>query len=231
MREAELRTAIEGPARQAGLRLEAGLVDLLVRDVINQPGALPLLSHALAEIWSRREGRVLTVSAYRDSGGVHGAVSRTAEELYASLPERQRPVARSLFLRLVSVAGDGEAVRHRLSRKMLAANQGDVGQHAGAGPAADGERGRAGDRSRGTGPRLAPPTALARGGPGWSAHPRPSVTSAEDWAERGRDPAELYRGARLEAANEWVARSSVELSATEDELPRRQHHPARAGGG
>ena len=69
---------------------------------------------------------MLTVSAYRDSGGVHGAVSRTAEALYASLPERQRPVARSLFLRLVSVTGDGEAVRHRLSRKMLAANQDDV---------------------------------------------------------------------------------------------------------
>ena len=47
MSEDELRAAIEGPARQAGLRLEPGLVDLLVREVEGEPGALPLLSHAL----------------------------------------------------------------------------------------------------------------------------------------------------------------------------------------
>ena len=47
-----LRAAIEGPAAQAGLRLERGLVDLLVRDTEGEPGALPLLSHALAETWA-----------------------------------------------------------------------------------------------------------------------------------------------------------------------------------
>ena len=41
------RAAIERPARPAGLLLEPGLVDLLVRDVVDEPGALPLLSHAL----------------------------------------------------------------------------------------------------------------------------------------------------------------------------------------
>ena len=48
MSEADLRAAIEGPARQVGLLLEPGLVDLLVREVEGEPGALPLLSHALA---------------------------------------------------------------------------------------------------------------------------------------------------------------------------------------
>ena len=51
-----LRDAIEQPARAAGLRLEPGLVDLLVRDCEGEPGALPLLSHALAETWRRRDG-------------------------------------------------------------------------------------------------------------------------------------------------------------------------------
>ena len=62
MSEAELRSAIEGPARLAGLSLEHGLVDLLVREVEGEPGALPLLSHAIRETWSRREGRTLTVA-------------------------------------------------------------------------------------------------------------------------------------------------------------------------
>ena len=65
--EEGLRTAVETPARQAGLLIEPGLVDLLVREVRNDPGALPLLSHALLETWKRREGSTLTVAGYRAS--------------------------------------------------------------------------------------------------------------------------------------------------------------------
>ena len=58
-----LREAIEGPAKVSGLRLEAGLVDLMVRDADGEPGALPLLSHALTETWQRRESGLMTVEA------------------------------------------------------------------------------------------------------------------------------------------------------------------------
>jgi hypothetical protein len=60
----ELRWAIEGPAKRAGWDLEPGLVDLLLRDVGEEPGALPLLSHALLETWHNRRGRRLTVRGY-----------------------------------------------------------------------------------------------------------------------------------------------------------------------
>ena len=60
----ELRRAIEGPARAAGLRFETGLVDTMLADVEGEPGALPLLSHALYESWVRRDGRVLTRTGY-----------------------------------------------------------------------------------------------------------------------------------------------------------------------
>ena len=49
-----LRTVIEKPAEQAGLILEPGLVEILVRDADGR--TLPLLSHALRQVWSRREG-------------------------------------------------------------------------------------------------------------------------------------------------------------------------------
>ena len=55
--EDELRAAIEEPARLVGLILEPGLVDVLVRDVAGAPGGLPLLSHALAETWEHREAQ------------------------------------------------------------------------------------------------------------------------------------------------------------------------------
>ena len=63
------REAIEQPALRAGLRLEPGLVDVLLRDSEGEPGALPLLSHALVETWKRRDGNVLTVDGYRETGG------------------------------------------------------------------------------------------------------------------------------------------------------------------
>ncbi len=88
MDETDLRDAIEGPARRSGLLLEAGLVDLLVREVEGEPGALPLLSHSLRGTWERREGRVLTGAGYRHTGGLRGAVARSAEDLYATLTHR-----------------------------------------------------------------------------------------------------------------------------------------------
>ena len=110
-----LRQAIEGPSAQVGLRIEPGLVDLLVRDCEGEPGALPLLSHALAETWQRRDGRVLTVEGYRATGEIRGAVARSADRLYVSLPAEQRAKLRSLLLRLVSSSVDGEPVRSRVS--------------------------------------------------------------------------------------------------------------------
>ena len=43
MGDEELERAITEPARVAGLRLEPGLVELILRDVAREPGALPLL--------------------------------------------------------------------------------------------------------------------------------------------------------------------------------------------
>ena len=103
MDETGLRAAISGPAARAGLLLEPGLVDLLVREVEGQPGALPLLSHALRRTWERREGRTLTVAGYQATGGIRGAVAQSAEQLYESLTSSERLVLQQVLLRLVSV--------------------------------------------------------------------------------------------------------------------------------
>ena len=56
MNEDELRRAIERPMQLVGGALEGGLVDLLLRDVRHQAGALPLLQHALLELWQNARG-------------------------------------------------------------------------------------------------------------------------------------------------------------------------------
>jgi DNA-binding transcriptional ArsR family regulator len=100
----ELRRAIERPAEQVGLEVEPELVDDLVDDVAGEVGGLPLLSTALVDLWRAREGRVLPLAAYRQAGGVRGAIGRHAEAAYRSLDETGRQVARRVLLRLVAAA-------------------------------------------------------------------------------------------------------------------------------
>ncbi len=90
MSDAELEHAITEPARVAGLRLDPGLVDVILRDVAREPGALPLLSHALRATWERRDGRTLTVEGYRETGGVGSAIAQTADAVAESVPPERR---------------------------------------------------------------------------------------------------------------------------------------------
>ena len=114
MRIDELRRAIEGPARTAGLRFEAGLVDAMLADVEGEPGALPLLSHALYESWARRDGRVLTRAGYRAAGGVRGAIAHTAEEVFLGCSEQEQELMRRMFLRLTELGEATEDTRRRV---------------------------------------------------------------------------------------------------------------------
>jgi WD40 repeat protein/DNA-binding XRE family transcriptional regulator len=111
---AELRRAIASPAERAGLALEPGLVTAIVKDVGDQPGALPLLQYALTELFERRDGRVLTLAAYQTSGGVLGALARRADELYARLDTDGQEAARQLFLRLITLGEGIEDTRRRV---------------------------------------------------------------------------------------------------------------------
>ena len=111
------------PAHGAGLRLEPGLVDLMVRDVEGEPAGLPMLSHVLRETWERREGSTLTVDGYKATGGIQHAVSQSAEPLYDAMDEAQRARLRSLLLRLVMPTEDGDPVRARVPRDKVAVDE------------------------------------------------------------------------------------------------------------
>ncbi|MCA1554579.1 MAG: hypothetical protein LC737_09395, partial [Chloroflexi bacterium] len=115
MTSEELRRAIEEPARRGQWEFEPGLVDLILRDVGDEPGALPLLSHALLETWKRRSGHTLTLKGYAESGGVRGAIAHTAETVYASLSPEQQAIARDIFIRLTELGEGTEDTRRRAS--------------------------------------------------------------------------------------------------------------------
>jgi TIR domain len=100
----DLRTVIEKPAALPDVQLtfEDGLVGDLLFEVHGQTGALPLLQFTLDLLFQRRQGHLLTHKAYREIGGVRGALAQHAEMTYAALPsESHQELARILFLRLI----------------------------------------------------------------------------------------------------------------------------------
>src|SRR5262249_21453378 len=104
----DLRSAIETPAKKAGLSFTPpALVDQILNDVGTDEGRLPLLQFALKEVWEGRQGDRLTAEAYTQAGGVQGAIQKTAERAYATLTPTQQEAARRLFLRLVTT-GEGQ---------------------------------------------------------------------------------------------------------------------------
>jgi DNA-binding SARP family transcriptional activator len=110
---AAVRAAIEQPAKLAGLRVEPGLTQLMVRECGGISTALPYLSHALSETWARREGTTLTVAGYTASGGIVGAIAQSAEELYEQLTLTDRDLLQSVVLRLVERTLEGASVRRQ----------------------------------------------------------------------------------------------------------------------
>ena len=69
LRSAALREAITRPAARAGVYLEPVLIERLLRDAGEEPGALPLVQETMVLLWERMTRRLLTVSAYEDVGG------------------------------------------------------------------------------------------------------------------------------------------------------------------
>jgi WD40 repeat protein len=139
MTKDELCEAIVKPAEKAGVDIEDGLVELLLRDLRPEPGvykwkddrkgrhglpaheagALPLLSHALHVTCRRLQRGRMTVAEYEARGGIRGALEQTATEAYGELTAQQKERARQLFLRLVHTADDTADTRRRVSHAEL----------------------------------------------------------------------------------------------------------------
>jgi len=130
----EMRRAVLQPACRAGIEVEAGLVEVLLKDLermggteddLHEVGALPLLSHALLITWENGRGRELTVAGYRETGGIRGAVAQSAEQVFQDLSARQQDVARRLFVRLVHVRDDTPDTRRRVRHDELTEHDSD----------------------------------------------------------------------------------------------------------
>ncbi|MEU5217418.1 WD40 repeat domain-containing protein [Streptomyces sp. NPDC020807] len=146
MSQDELREAITKPAAAQGLLVERSLTARIIGELADQPGGLPLMSHALLETWRRRHGRTLTESAYHETGGLAGAIARTAEASYDGLTPAQRRTARHLLLRLVAPGLGAHDTRRPVPRTELGflPDVSAEGAEGAEGAQRTGEAGRAG---------------------------------------------------------------------------------------
>ncbi|WP_172655912.1 nSTAND1 domain-containing NTPase [Demequina maris] len=215
-----IRDVVEQPAQRSGLTLEHGLVDVVLHDVARVDASLPLLSHSLAATWERREGSTLTIEAYESTGGVLGAVARSAERVFLNLGAAERVECRTLMQRLVEVGPDGSLTLHAADPAIVR-----------KAPA------RAEAVARLVAARLVVARAdgyvlahesLARAWPRlahWleedaeaSRHLAHLTAAAAAWDDGGRSPDDLYRGSRLATVVAWRDGSHAPLAPIEEEF-------------
>lgn len=134
MTREELRDVIEEPASTKVVYFETdeqrgGLVDQLINEVAAMPGALPLLSFALSELYFKLahrflqsaitgdvSDRVISWQDYDELGGVTRSVTEKADQEYEVLVQKDVAYAqtiRNVMLRMVNIDG-GSATKRKV---------------------------------------------------------------------------------------------------------------------
>lgn len=229
-----VRQAVTGPARSLGCQVETALVAHIVAEAAGQPGALPLISNALRETWSRRRGHTLTLTGFTAAGGITHALARTAEAVYLELDSPRRDIVRRIFQRLAAFDATDSPIgdtKRRLDRTELRAS-------AAVGPTGT-EHGIAAETAtvleRLTKARLVVQDdkwvelaheALIRHWPRlrrWLTDDRESLRvhrnlteAAGAWTRHGQSPDALMRGSILDRLTDWARQHPEDLSKDEE---------------
>jgi WD40 repeat protein/DNA-binding SARP family transcriptional activator len=219
----ELERAIVAPADRAGLTVEPRLVVAMIADVVDRPGALPLLQYALTELAERREDGVLTLAGYRRIGGVSGALARRAEQIFGGMNEEAREACRQLFLRLVTLGEGAEDTRRRVRRSELI-QLAEAKVMDGACEAFGRHRLLSFDRDP---PTREPTVEIAHEAlltawdrlRDWIDEAREDIRtqrrlafSVAEWEAAERDPSFLLTGSRLDQVQAWAERTTLAIS-------------------
>jgi WD40 repeat protein/DNA-binding SARP family transcriptional activator len=240
----EVEQAVRAPAEEVGVHPEPGLVAKMIADVANEPGALPLLQYALTELFERREDDRLTLDAYREIGGVAGALSGRAERLFEASSSDGRRAIKQVFLRLVSLGEGRQDTRRRVARHELDSLGLDLDAIAAAVDAYGRHRLLTFDREPAT---REPTIEIAHEAMlgAWSRlrrwidetrddlrQDRSLATAAAEWRASDRDPSFVLQGTRLEQFESWVKGTDLAIAVEEREflkasVDRREHHRAQ----
>jgi WD40 repeat protein/DNA-binding SARP family transcriptional activator len=227
----ELERAIVAPADRSGLAVEPRLLAAMIPDVVDRPGALPLLQYALTELAERRTDGVLTLEGYRRLGGVSGALARRAEQLLEAMNDTARDACRQMFLRLVTLGEGSDDTRRRVWRSELIPLAAPSVM-AGVIDAFGRHRLLSFDRDPST---REPTVEIAHEAllavwarlHTWIGEARDDIrterqlsTAAREWLTSEEDESFLLHGTRLEQISTWASTTTIGLSPTDETFLR-----------
>ena len=120
---------IEEPVKLSGASIDRALVKVILGDVEERPGQLPVLQHLMMRLWDhwRRLGdmnRPVSISDYEAVGRLKGAISQHAGQALESLDERHRHVCTRLFRAITARTDDGREQRKPERISTIAAQTG-----------------------------------------------------------------------------------------------------------
>jgi len=112
----QLATVIEEPVKLTGGSIDRSLVKIILGDLDDRPGQLPVLQHLMMRLWNQWSrmgdlGRPISISDYEAVGQLRGAISQHAGQALESLDERHRYVCARLFRSITSRTDDGRELR------------------------------------------------------------------------------------------------------------------------
>jgi len=127
MNREEMRSAIERPAEEMGVKLEEGLTERILEAVKREPGNLPLLEFALEQLWGRQKNNRLTHDAYEDIKGVEKALAGYAQSVYEELTQKiDGKKIQQIFIQLVRVGEGTEDTRQLATRAEVGGDNWDL---------------------------------------------------------------------------------------------------------
>jgi len=124
---AELSQMIRGPAEASAIHFETSVAtgiplnDLIAQEAAGEPGALPLLSYLLGQLYQRdiqqAAGDTLTYASYNALGGLKGAIATRADAVMAAQPAEVQQALRSVLFALVQMTPTERGVERAAARR------------------------------------------------------------------------------------------------------------------
>jgi hypothetical protein len=110
-----LQEMIERPAEATGYEFGPHVVDEILDESGKEPGNLPLVAYALKQLFEQRKERTFTNKAYKDMGGVVGAIGTKADQVMKKLKPDAVASFDKVFAELVHLDRDRPPTRKRVS--------------------------------------------------------------------------------------------------------------------
>ncbi|MGM0498087.1 MAG: hypothetical protein ACQESJ_09235 [Bacteroidota bacterium] len=120
MTREEKREAISGPVKVKGANIEEDLVEKILQDINDRHDQLPLMQHALMRTWDywqtiQHGDTKITLSCYKNIGGMEKALSVHANEIFNELEEDKKKICERLFKSITEKGAEGRSIRRPAS--------------------------------------------------------------------------------------------------------------------